>query len=63
MRGEAGTFSQKRAAPLLRGLYENCAFGAALTVFGIGGLVYTAVGPLLYVICRAASGPRSASGS
>jgi len=50
MPGEAGTFSQKRAAPLLRGLYETCAFGAALAVFGIGGLVYTAVGPLLHVL-------------
>jgi 1-acyl-sn-glycerol-3-phosphate acyltransferase len=50
MPGEAGTFSQKRAAPLLRGLYEHCAFGVALAVFGIGGLIYTVIGPLLYFI-------------
>lgn len=50
MTGQAGTFSQKRAAPLLRGLYERCAFGAALAVFGVGGLIYTVIGPLLYFI-------------
>ena len=50
MPGEASTFSQKRAAPLLRGLYEHCAFGIALAVFGIGGLIYTVIGPLLYFI-------------
>jgi hypothetical protein len=42
MTGQAGTYSQKRAAPLLRGLYERCAFGVALAVFGVGGLIYTA---------------------
>jgi 1-acyl-sn-glycerol-3-phosphate acyltransferase len=50
MTGQAGTFSHKRAAPLLRGLYERCAFGAALLVFGVGGLIYTVVGPILYLV-------------
>ena len=50
MTGQAGTFSHKRAAPLLRGLYERCAFGAALAAFGVGGLIYSVVGPLLYVV-------------
>jgi 1-acyl-sn-glycerol-3-phosphate acyltransferase len=50
MTGQAGTFPHRRAAPLLRGLYERCAFAAALAVFGVGGLIYTAVGPLLYLL-------------
>jgi 1-acyl-sn-glycerol-3-phosphate acyltransferase len=50
MTGQAGTFSPKRAAPLLRGLYERCVFGTALAVFGVGGLIYTVVGPILYLI-------------
>jgi 1-acyl-sn-glycerol-3-phosphate acyltransferase len=49
MRGEAGTFPQKRAAPWLR-LYERGAFGLALAVFGICGLLYSVVGPVLYVL-------------
>lgn len=47
--GGVHTLPDKRAAPWLR-LYERCAFGIALAVFGIGGLLYTAVGPVLYVL-------------
>lgn len=50
MIGRAGTFSHKRTAPLLRGLYERLAFGVALLVFAVGGLICTAVGPILYVL-------------
>jgi 1-acyl-sn-glycerol-3-phosphate acyltransferase len=46
----AGTFPHKRTAPLLRGLYERLAFGVALLVFGVGGLIYTATGPVLYLL-------------
>jgi 1-acyl-sn-glycerol-3-phosphate acyltransferase len=34
----------------LHALYERLAFGAALAVFGVGGLIYTVVGPVLYVL-------------
>lgn len=49
MASEVSTFPHKRAAPWLR-LYERCAFALALAVFGIGGLIYTVVGPVLYVL-------------
>ncbi|HSD41279.1 MAG TPA: lysophospholipid acyltransferase family protein [Burkholderiales bacterium] len=50
MPGEAGTFPHKRMTPLLRGLYERLAFGLALLVFGVGGLLYTVAGPVLYLL-------------
>jgi 1-acyl-sn-glycerol-3-phosphate acyltransferase len=46
----AGTFPNKRTAALLRALYERLAFGVALLLFGVGGLVYTAAGPVLYFV-------------
>jgi 1-acyl-sn-glycerol-3-phosphate acyltransferase len=49
MAGEAGAFPHKRATPRLR-LVERLAFGFALAVFGIGGLIYTVVGPILYFL-------------
>jgi 1-acyl-sn-glycerol-3-phosphate acyltransferase len=49
MPGEAGTIPNRRIAPWLRA-YERCAFGLALAVFGLGGLLYTVVGPVLYVL-------------
>jgi 1-acyl-sn-glycerol-3-phosphate acyltransferase len=47
--GEAGTFPHKRASPRLR-LAERLAFGVALAVFGVGGLICTVVGPILYFL-------------
>lgn len=47
--GGVHTFPAKRTAPWLR-LYERCAFALALAVFGVGGLLYTALGPLLYLL-------------
>ena len=35
-------------APWLRGAYERLAFAIALTVFGVGGLIYTVLGSLLH---------------
>jgi 1-acyl-sn-glycerol-3-phosphate acyltransferase len=49
MMQEAHGFPGKRAAPWVR-LYERCAFALALAVFGVGGLIYTVVGPILYLI-------------
>lgn len=49
MPSEAATIPRKRAAPRLR-LYDRCAFGAALAVFGTGGLICTAVGTVLYFL-------------
>lgn len=46
----AGAFPHKRTAPLLRGLRERLAFGVALLVFGVGGLIYTATGPVAYLL-------------
>jgi 1-acyl-sn-glycerol-3-phosphate acyltransferase len=46
MAGEADTL-HRRAAPWVR-MYERCAFGFALAAFGVSGLIYTAVGPILY---------------
>jgi 1-acyl-sn-glycerol-3-phosphate acyltransferase len=47
--GQADAFPGKRAAPRLR-LGARLAFGVALAVFGVGGLIYTVVGPILYVL-------------
>ncbi|MFO1363706.1 MAG: lysophospholipid acyltransferase family protein [Burkholderiales bacterium] len=46
---EAHGFPVRRAAPWVR-LYERCAFALALAVFGAGGLLYTAAGPILYLL-------------
>ena len=50
MNGRAGTFPHKRGVLLLRGLYERLAFGVALLVFGVGGLIYTVTGSVLYFL-------------
>lgn len=47
--GGTHTIPEKRAAQWVR-LYERCAFAFALAVFGVGGLLYTALGPVLHLL-------------
>ncbi|HSD53337.1 MAG TPA: lysophospholipid acyltransferase family protein [Burkholderiales bacterium] len=53
----ASTFPSKRAALLLCGLYERLAFGVALLVFGVGGLILTAAALVLHLLLPGRIGP------
>lgn len=54
--------SAPRLAPWMRGPYEYIAFAFALTVFGVCGILYTLIGPLLYLVLPRRVGRRVGQG-